>query len=168
MRAKFRFLGDEFDIAPLERGDPLTMAVNDRRIVIEAHDLDEGRQRFIVDHHEHSAYVVRDGDDIFIHLDGDVWEVQAIDPIDAAGTGVRGSDAVLAPMPGVVVSIAVAVGQTVIAGHTLIVIESMKLQTSIVAERDGVIAEVFFQQDQTFDKGAELMRFESMIEDSAG
>ncbi len=46
---------------------------------------------------------------------------------------------VLSPMPGLVVSIAVGPGQTVKAGEALAVVEAMKMQNIIRAERDGVV-----------------------------
>ena len=49
---------------------------------------------------------------------------------------------VLSPMPGLVVSIAVSPGQQVKAGEALAVVEAMKMQNIIRAERDGVIKSV--------------------------
>jgi propionyl-CoA carboxylase alpha chain len=46
---------------------------------------------------------------------------------------------VLCPMPGLVIAIAVAPGQEVKAGETLAVIEAMKMENVLRAERDGVI-----------------------------
>ena len=49
---------------------------------------------------------------------------------------------IISPMPGLVVSIDVAVGQEVKAGEGVAVVEAMKMQNIIRAERDGVIAKV--------------------------
>jgi propionyl-CoA carboxylase alpha chain len=49
---------------------------------------------------------------------------------------------VLSPMPGLVVSIEVEPGQEVKAGETLCIVEAMKMQNIIRAERDGVIKSV--------------------------
>ena len=51
----------------------------------------------------------------------------------AADTGKQ----VLCPMPGLVVRIAVAEGQEVKAGETLAVVEAMKMENVLRAERDG-------------------------------
>ena len=45
-----------------------------------------------------------------------------------------------APMSGVVVTVAVSVGQTVCKGQALLSIEAMKMETVLTAERDGVVA----------------------------
>ena len=45
-------------------------------------------------------------------------------------------------MPGLVISLDVAVGQEVKAGQTVAVIEAMKMQNILKAERDGVVKAV--------------------------
>jgi pyruvate carboxylase len=47
-----------------------------------------------------------------------------------------------APMPGAIVTVAVAAGQRVTAGATLLSLEAMKMETHMTAERDGVIDRV--------------------------
>ena len=52
------------------------------------------------------------------------------------------SKRVLSPMPGLMVSLDVAVGQEVKTGETVAVIEAMKMQNIIRAERDGVVKSI--------------------------
>ena len=49
------------------------------------------------------------------------------------------SHMLLCPMPGLVVTMDVEVGQTVSEGQTVAVIEAMKMQNILKAERDGVV-----------------------------
>jgi propionyl-CoA carboxylase alpha chain len=63
---------------------------------------------------------------------------EKLPPKKAADT----SKMVLSPMPGLVVSLDVAVGQEVRAGEAVAVIEAMKMQNIIRAERDGVVKAV--------------------------
>ncbi|WP_244649529.1 acetyl-CoA carboxylase biotin carboxyl carrier protein subunit [Neoaquamicrobium sediminum] len=51
---------------------------------------------------------------------------------------------------GVVVSVAVKPGDIVAAGQPLLVIESMKLETTLAAPRDGVVAEIPFAAGDSF------------------
>src|SRR5690606_41959334 len=50
-----------------------------------------------------------------------------------------------APMPGKIISVAVAAGDTVKSGDILLVMEAMKMEHTICSPRDGVVAEVFYQ-----------------------
>lgn len=60
-------------------------------------------------------------------------------------------DEVAAPMPGVVSTLAVKVGQAVKAGDVLLSIEAMKMETSIHAERDGTVTEVLVSAGAQID-----------------
>ena len=53
-------------------------------------------------------------------------------------------------MPGVVVSVNAKPGDHVKEGQPLLVIESMKLETSLTAPRDGVVAEMPFAAGDSF------------------
>jgi propionyl-CoA carboxylase alpha chain len=62
-------------------------------------------------------------------------------------------------MPGLVVSIAVAEGQEVKAGDTLAVIEAMKMENIIRAERDGVIKKIYVKPGDSVAVDAVIMEF---------
>jgi 3-methylcrotonyl-CoA carboxylase alpha subunit len=65
-----------------------------------------------------------------------------------------------APMNGTVVTLLVDVGATVAKGETLMVMEAMKMEHSIVAPSDGKVSEFFYQPSELVDGGAELLAFE--------
>ena len=66
---------------------------------------------------------------------------------------------VLCPMPGLVISIAVAEGQDVKSGETLAVIEAMKMQNVLRAERDGVVKKVHATPGATLAVDALILEF---------
>ncbi len=67
--------------------------------------------------------------------------------------------ALLCPMPGLVVSIAVAVGQAVKAGDTLAIVEAMKMENVLRAERDLVVDAIMAKPGDSLAVDAEIMRF---------
>jgi propionyl-CoA carboxylase alpha chain len=67
--------------------------------------------------------------------------------------------AVRCPMPGVVVSIAVAEGQEVKAGETLAVVEAMKMENVLRAERDGVVKAIKVKPGESLAVDAVIMEF---------
>jgi propionyl-CoA carboxylase alpha chain len=67
--------------------------------------------------------------------------------------------AVRCPMPGLVVSLAVSEGQEVKTGETLAVIEAMKMENVLRAERDGVIKKIRVKQGDSVAVDAVVMEF---------
>ncbi|MCQ6553005.1 acetyl-CoA carboxylase biotin carboxylase subunit [Streptomyces sp. C10-9-1] len=76
--------------------------------------------------------------------DGDSWHVADHDPVAASLSGAAhaGADTLAAPMPGTVTVVKVAVGDTVAAGQSLLVVEAMKMEHVISAPHAGTVAEL--------------------------
>lgn len=76
--------------------------------------------------------------------DGDTWHVQDHDPVEASltGAGRSGVDTLAAPMPGTVTVVKVAVGDEVVAGQSLLVVEAMKMEHVISAPHAGTVTEL--------------------------
>ncbi len=60
---------------------------------------------------------------------------------------------VTAPMPGKIVRVLVAAGETVQAGQGLLVVEAMKMQNEIVAPRSGTLEKLLVREEQTVNAG---------------
>ncbi|MFI5762707.1 biotin carboxylase N-terminal domain-containing protein [Streptomyces sp. NPDC051563] len=74
--------------------------------------------------------------------DGDSWHVQNHDPVAARGAASAGANTLAAPMPGTVTVVKVAVGDTVAAGQSLLVVEAMKMEHVISAPHAGTVTEL--------------------------
>jgi propionyl-CoA carboxylase alpha chain len=75
--------------------------------------------------------------------------------VTATDTGKK----LLCPMPGLVVSIAVSEGQEVKAGETLAVVEAMKMQNVLRAERDGTVKKIYASPGATLAVDALILEF---------
>ena len=139
--------------ALLRRADGYALELEGRAVPI---SLDAGR--LAVDGREVTAHVARSGDDVFVQLDGRSFAVRIVHPLAELAEAAAGAaaDTAKAPMPGVVVQVAAAAGQAVAKGETLLVIESMKLQTTIAAWRDGGVEAIHVQAGASFARGAAL------------
>ncbi|MDE6564754.1 MAG: acetyl-CoA carboxylase biotin carboxyl carrier protein subunit [Muribaculaceae bacterium] len=69
-------------------------------------------------------------------------------------------NAVVAPLPGVVLSIPVKVGDTVNAADTVLLLEAMKMENAIHAGRDGRIASINVNPGDSVLEGATLLTIE--------
>ena len=73
-----------------------------------------------------------------------------------AATGAK----VTCPLPGTIIAINVKEGDTVAAGQTLVVLEAMKMENNIDAERGGVVKQVLVQAGATVMEGDVLLVIE--------
>lgn len=159
MKQQFLIGEDAIEAALARRGGSLLMGEAEIPITLEP----AGDGGFVLRAGGRTArvFVARQGDETFVHLDGETFAIRWQDPVDRLGHAGGGlEDISVAPMPGVVISVAVAPGQAVRKGEALMVIESMKLQTTISAWRDGTVQTVHCAVNQPFDKGAALVTLE--------
>ena len=70
------------------------------------------------------------------------------------------ANAVKAPLPGVITSIEVAVGQEVSAGDTVVVLEAMKMANNIEAEKSGKVTAICVKQGESVMEDAPLVVIE--------
>lgn len=114
---------------------------------------------FSVDGVESPVAVARDGETIWVHLEGRIYRLVLRDAVShfAQESDGQGDRVVRAPMPGVVVQVLVEPGQDVEAGAPLMVIESMKLETTLRAGLAGCVETVHAAQGQSFDRDARLV-----------
>jgi len=66
----------------------------------------------------------------------------------------------IAPMPGLLVSVAVQEGDEVKAGDELAVLEAMKMENALRAERNGVVAKINFEQGASVEVDEIIMELE--------
>lgn len=75
-----------------------------------------------------------------------------------AGSGAgTGPQRVVAPMPGKIVRVLVAAGDTVSPRQPLVVVEAMKMENELRAGREGTIAEIHVRQGMSVEAGALLL-----------
>ena len=82
---------------------------------------------------------------------------QAAAPQQAAPVAAAGVNAIVAPMPGTINAIKVTSGQQVKKGDVLIILEAMKMENEIYADKDGKVGQVFVQKGATVSTGAPLV-----------
>lgn len=113
-----------------------------------------------VDHHfSVRRYDTRDSDVYVDSARGPVHLIALPRFPEPGSTVEKGS--LVAPMPGNVIRLGAAVGDTVTAGQPLIWLEAMKMEHTITAPVDGVLAELDVKTGQQVEVGAVLARVEA-------
>ncbi len=75
-------------------------------------------------------------------------------------TFVGREDAVAAPMPGIVVSLKVKVGDSVSLGQPLCILEAMKMENEITASKAGVVKEIHVTEGSSVSQGQPIILIE--------
>ncbi|MSR56393.1 MAG: pyruvate carboxylase [Planctomycetaceae bacterium] len=103
---------------------------------------------------------------VFYELNGQPREVNVIDrslePQEVARPKADPADPqqVAAPMPGLVVTVGVLVGDKVTEGQKLVTMEAMKMETTLYAETEGRVAELFIKPGTQVETGELLLKLE--------
>jgi 3-methylcrotonyl-CoA carboxylase alpha subunit len=114
------------------------------------HDLQLGERRI-------TATVHAQGERHAVFTDAGSTLVNEFDPIAHAGEGAT-EGRLTAPMPGKVVSFFAQPGDRVQRGQALAVMEAMKMEHTLHAPHDGVVAELLYAVGDQVPEGGELLR----------
>jgi propionyl-CoA carboxylase alpha chain len=147
-----RFLGGEGEgrghllISDWKPGDPVWLGtINGEGVAIQVRPIANG---FRLSHRgtDATAYV-------YTEREAAAARLMPVKAISDSGKAVR------CPMPGLVVSIAVAEGQEVKAGETLAVVEAMKMENVLRAERDGTVKTIHAKPGDSLAVDAVILEF---------
>lgn len=130
----------------LQSGEETVLSFEDNRQAI-VHYLatsepdEEGMRRVFFElNGQPQTVIVRDN-----NLSYEVHQNEKADPADPAHLA--------APMPGLVVAVEVSTGERIRQGDTVVVLEAMKMQSAIPAEKSGIIKRVVVSPDHVVDTG---------------
>jgi biotin carboxyl carrier protein len=111
---------------------------------------------------EAHAAPLEDGWQILLH--GRMFEARVEDDqairvraLAHAVADIPGEYPLRAPMPGLVVGIPVAAGESIAKGATLVILESMKMQNELRSPKDGVVQEIRIQPGQIVEQNQVLI-----------
>lgn len=74
--------------------------------------------------------------------------------VPAAGTA---DDAVVSPMPGTIMDVKVSVGAKVAKGDILLILEAMKMENEIFADKDGTVSILHVAKGASVETGSPLV-----------
>lgn len=83
--------------------------------------------------------------------------VQTAAPAQSAPVATASANAIVAPMPGTINAIKVTSGQQVKKGDVLIILEAMKMENEIYADKDGKVGQIFVQKGASIQTGTALV-----------
>jgi len=103
----------------------------------------------------YSAVAIRSGDKVHVSYKGRIYTVDSTRPRTKSG-GVGGNGELRAPMPGQIVDVLIAEGESVTKGQKVLVLEAMKTQQPFTAPFDGTVAKLNVKKGQQVGDGEVL------------
>lgn len=104
---------------------------------------------------------------VFVKSNGKVYYIEIKDELDqlieSMGMEIKESGVdthILAPMPGLVLEIAVTEGAEVKKGDILLILEAMKMENVIKSPGDAIVSKILISPKDSVEKGAVLIEFE--------
>ncbi|WDI31696.1 acetyl-CoA carboxylase biotin carboxylase subunit [Hyphococcus flavus] len=141
-------------------GSVVTSIVHGAEISIEVFDKSDDVIRYGHNGQVCYARYLKTGEDIEIDVDG-AWERYKDLTLAPASDAASGDHIVKAPMAGLITSVRVAKGETVLKGSVLATIEAMKMEHQLIAPRDGVVENVMVKEGDQVAIRAKLITLEN-------
>ena len=115
----------------------------------------------IVDGRAYEAATFQDKDSWDVFISGDAFRVKVMDALwaqaEVADGGSTAGEIICSPMPGSVVTLLVAEGDTVEPGQAVIVVEAMKMQNELSATASGTVTGITVAEGDIVEEDAVLM-----------
>ena len=133
-----------------------------RELKVDAVILDEGSYSLLIDGSSFDVTVHRSLSHYQVTVNGAAFEVALRDPKQlrhqtGAGEDSAGPASVTAPMPGKLVKLLVAEGDSVKEGQGVAVVEAMKMQNELKAPKSGTIEKACVVEGQAVNAGERLL-----------
>ncbi len=158
MQLNFRTADEDVTVEVQPDGQEWRLLVSGKELSLSA--LQDGNGAWLVETEQgrRRLWVAVRGDERLVFCDGKVHTLRlpAAEHADEGEEPGAGPN-LTADMPGKVVQVAVEVGQTVTAGQTLLIIESMKMETELAAAVDGTVATIHVTDGQVVGQGDALV-----------
>jgi biotin carboxyl carrier protein len=137
-----------------------TLTVDGRKVEADAIRISTGAYSVLIGGRSMEVTIEENPNGMLLQVAGREFLVAIFDPRSwrrgrGGGIELEGRQQLVAPMPGKIVRVLSAVGQSVKAGQGLLVIEAMKMQNEIRAPKSGIV-EKLAREGQTVNAGEVL------------
>ena len=146
------------DLTP--QGKSYRATVGDKTVDVEIVRVSDGQLELLIDGEHVMAYVSSDGTKRWVTANGQTLMLTKSSGAKRRGAGHDHGSGLVAPMPGLVRSVNIEEGEAVMKGHTLLVLEAMKMEIRIQAPRDGLVKKLLVKQGQTVEREQVLIEIE--------
>jgi acetyl-CoA/propionyl-CoA carboxylase, biotin carboxylase, biotin carboxyl carrier protein len=144
------------------RGDETTVETGGREIRFRLEQVGPTAWRLV--DQDGAAHMIRSVENAgvrWLHIDGEIVAVRAVEASTRRARAARGPEGLEAPMPGAVAQVAVREGDAVAAGQPIVIIEAMKMEHVIRAPRAGRVVALRVRPGDQVEAGAVVAELRS-------
>lgn len=154
---------DAYDVRIRKENGGIFAAIGDNVYEISELVMRENSMVFKIAEQRYRVHFAKDNDKSYIALDGEYYVVERSSHAKRAGTGAGHNveNTVSSPMPGLLVKLAVEVGDLVKAEDTLAIVEAMKMQNELRSPVGGRVKAVNFKEGEQVDALQVIVELES-------
>ena len=157
MKLRREELGDTLDVELISRdGAIVRVRVGAREIVAETQPLAGGGMILTIDGRRFAINGARRNESILVAVGPGNFEFKPAEQIKRRHGGLAAPE-ITAPMPGKVLKVLVKEGDQVAVGQALVVIEAMKMETTLAAESPAIVKRICVEPGQMIDHGAVMI-----------
>ena len=151
--------GRAYEVRVLRYAPRLEVSVDGRVHSVQALPVETSDEvRLKIDGEEIQGVCVQEGEAVYLRVNGSSHVINTRDTLGSFAQAGSSKDEICAELPGSVVSVHRAVGEELRSGDLLMRVESMKMEVSIMAPRDGTLVRYLVEPGQSFERGAPLVR----------
>jgi biotin carboxyl carrier protein len=157
---KLTRVGDahEIDAEVISRDrSTIRVRIGDRELVAELTPNADGGGILTIDGRRYPIFGARRNESILVSVGPASFEFKPSEELSRRRVRGLAAAEVTAPMPGKVLKVLVRDGDLVEAGQPLVVIEAMKMETTLAAESAAIVKHVRVEEGQTVDHGVVLI-----------
>ena len=136
--------------------------LDDSPIEVDAARIRGTLQSLLIDGRSYEVATMPSRDGLDVYVSGDVFHLRVVDELWARAEGqvheaTTDREEIVSPMPGAVVGVRVALGEEIVSGQSVAVVEAMKMQNDVPSLRSGRVIEIRVRPGDVVDQGAVLI-----------
>ncbi|MBW5803086.1 acetyl-CoA carboxylase biotin carboxylase subunit [Coxiella endosymbiont of Ornithodoros amblus] len=148
-----------FDIKITPSLEGCNLLLNNEEISLSQFQQTDHLVEFTYNNQNYKAFVINDPDNWHIFYKGNHFTIARYNPKTHSTDSSTIENQFIASIPGTVIEIFVTAKQNVKKGDHLLILETMKMEHTITAPKDGVVKSVFCRPGDIVSEGTELLSF---------
>jgi biotin carboxyl carrier protein len=156
-------------------GNKALLKVDDLKYDLDIVEVENGVYSIIYNGHSYNVELIEgeNSKKFIVNTFAKTFNVEVIDAESKymsnrnKGMEAEGLNQIVSPMPGKIVKIPVKVGEVVVSGQTIIVVEAMKMQSEFKATGDKIIQAILVREGDTVDSHQLMVKLENIDNEAA-